>query len=235
MAGAALPIRRGSRPPAFRKSPWCTARRPPAAPICRDSRITWCWCAGGSSIYLAGPPLVKAAIGEDATDEALGGAEMHATVTGLGEYLCENDAHAIALARELMDKLQLGRRARASADVRAAAVRRGRVARHRARRRARALRCARSHRAHRRRFRLPRVQGALRVGYGLRPCPHRGSPGRHPRQQRPDPARPARSRRRSSSSSATRAARRWSFCRTPPATWSVRRPSVPARSSTARR
>ena len=60
---------------------------------------------GRSSIYLAGPPLVKAAIGEDATDEELGGAQMHAEVTGLGEYLAENDAHAIALARELVDKL----------------------------------------------------------------------------------------------------------------------------------
>ncbi|MDN3921205.1 acyl-CoA carboxylase subunit beta [Roseateles violae] len=58
-----------------------------------------------SSIYLAGPPLVKAAIGEDATDEELGGAELHATVTGLGEYLAEDDAHAIALARELLDQL----------------------------------------------------------------------------------------------------------------------------------
>jgi len=60
---------------------------------------------GRSSIYLAGPPLVKAAIGEDASDEELGGAEMHAEVTGLGEYLAENDAHAIALTRELLDKL----------------------------------------------------------------------------------------------------------------------------------
>jgi geranyl-CoA carboxylase beta subunit len=60
---------------------------------------------GRSSIYLAGPPLVKAAIGEDATDEELGGAQTHAEVTGLGEYLAENDAHAIALTRELLDKL----------------------------------------------------------------------------------------------------------------------------------
>jgi geranyl-CoA carboxylase beta subunit len=60
---------------------------------------------GRSSIYLAGPPLVKAAIGEDAGDEELGGAEMHATVTGLGEYLAEDDAHAIAIARDLLDKL----------------------------------------------------------------------------------------------------------------------------------
>jgi geranyl-CoA carboxylase beta subunit len=60
---------------------------------------------GRSSIYLAGPPLVKAAIGEDADEESLGGAELHAGVTGLGEYLAENDAHALAIARELMDAL----------------------------------------------------------------------------------------------------------------------------------
>ena len=60
---------------------------------------------GRSSIYLAGPPLVKAAIGEDATDDELGGALMHASVTGLGEYLCDNDAHAIELTRELLAKL----------------------------------------------------------------------------------------------------------------------------------
>jgi len=58
-----------------------------------------------SSIYLAGPPLVKAAIGEDATEEALGGAELHARTTGLGEYLADDDAHAIALARELLAAL----------------------------------------------------------------------------------------------------------------------------------
>ena len=60
---------------------------------------------GRSSIYLAGPPLVKAAIGEDASDEELGGAQMHAEVTGLGEYLAENDAHAIALVREIVGVL----------------------------------------------------------------------------------------------------------------------------------
>ena len=61
---------------------------------------------GRSSIYLAGPPLVKAAIGEDCTDDELGGAETHAQVTGLGEYLTEDDAHAIAMTRELMDKIK---------------------------------------------------------------------------------------------------------------------------------
>jgi geranyl-CoA carboxylase beta subunit len=58
-----------------------------------------------SKIFLAGPPLVKAAIGEDATDEELGGAEMHAAVTGLGEFLAEDDAHALAIAREFFNHL----------------------------------------------------------------------------------------------------------------------------------
>ncbi len=60
---------------------------------------------GRSNIFLAGPPLVKAAIGEDCTEDEIGGAETHAQVTGLGEYLTEDDAHAIAMAREVMDKL----------------------------------------------------------------------------------------------------------------------------------
>jgi len=64
---------------------------------------------GRSSIYLAGPPLVKAAIGEDCTEDELGGSTLHSEVTGLGEYLADNDAHAIALARELLDKLRWDR------------------------------------------------------------------------------------------------------------------------------
>jgi geranyl-CoA carboxylase beta subunit len=62
-----------------------------------------------SKIFLAGPPLVKAAIGEDASDEELGGADLHATVTGLGEYLARDDAHALALARDLLLKLKWDR------------------------------------------------------------------------------------------------------------------------------
>jgi geranyl-CoA carboxylase beta subunit len=58
-----------------------------------------------SSIYLAGPPLVKAAIGEDTDEASLGGAELHAHVTGLGEYLADDDAHAIAIAREVLAAL----------------------------------------------------------------------------------------------------------------------------------
>ncbi len=77
---------------------------------------------GRSSIYLAGPPLVKAAIGEDASDEELGGAQMHAEVTGLGEYLADDDAHAIALTRELIDKLPWDRVPSASAASAASAA-----------------------------------------------------------------------------------------------------------------
>jgi len=60
---------------------------------------------GRAKIFLAGPPLVKAAIGEEATDEELGGAEMHASVTGTADYIAEDDAHAVALAREIVRTL----------------------------------------------------------------------------------------------------------------------------------
>jgi geranyl-CoA carboxylase beta subunit len=54
---------------------------------------------GRSKIFLAGPPLVKAAIGEDASDEELGGADVHGRVTGLGEYVAEDDLQALAYGR----------------------------------------------------------------------------------------------------------------------------------------
>ncbi len=55
-----------------------------------------------ATMYLAGPPLLKAATGEIATDEELGGAEMHTQSAGTGEYLAENDQDAIRIAREIM-------------------------------------------------------------------------------------------------------------------------------------
>ncbi len=58
-----------------------------------------------SRIFLAGPPLVKAALGEDADEEALGGAEMHMRVSGTAEYIADDDARAIAVARELLGKI----------------------------------------------------------------------------------------------------------------------------------
>jgi len=58
-----------------------------------------------SHIFLAGPPLVKMATGEDSDDESLGGAQMHADVSGLGEYLAEDEPDALRLCREIMSHL----------------------------------------------------------------------------------------------------------------------------------
>ncbi len=55
--------------------------------------------------FLAGPPLLKAATGEIATEEELGGALMHATVSGLAEHLAEDDADAIRALREHLRRL----------------------------------------------------------------------------------------------------------------------------------
>ncbi len=51
-----------------------------------------------SKIFLAGPPLVKMATGEESDDETLGGAQMHAEISGLGEYLAEDERDACACA-----------------------------------------------------------------------------------------------------------------------------------------
>ncbi|WVO13208.1 hypothetical protein L204_100820 [Cryptococcus depauperatus] len=53
-------------------------------------------------IFLAGPPLVKAATGEVVDEESLGGGEMHTMVSGVADYLATSDSHAIRLAREAM-------------------------------------------------------------------------------------------------------------------------------------
>lgn len=64
-----------------------------------------------ATMYLAGPPLLKAATGEVATDEELGGAEMHCRVAGTAEYLAEDDADGIRIARQVMGALQWNRSA----------------------------------------------------------------------------------------------------------------------------
>ena len=59
-----------------------------------------------AKVFLAGPPLLKAATGEVATDEELGGADMHATISGTAEYSADDDAAAIAIARDLVGRLR---------------------------------------------------------------------------------------------------------------------------------
>ena len=66
---------------------------------------------GNGMAMLAGAALVRAATGEVAEDAVLGGAEMHAQTTGLVEYLAENDAHGIEIARDVVSRLNwTGRR-----------------------------------------------------------------------------------------------------------------------------
>lgn len=60
---------------------------------------------GRAKVFLAGPPLLKSATGEIATDEELGGAEMHTHVSGVAEYLAEDDADALRIAREICARL----------------------------------------------------------------------------------------------------------------------------------
>ena len=57
---------------------------------------------GNGTIFLGGPPLVKAATGEDVTAEELGGAEVHTRISGVADHVAENDAHALAIVREIV-------------------------------------------------------------------------------------------------------------------------------------
>lgn len=58
-----------------------------------------------SRVFLAGPPLLKAATGEIASEEELGGAQMHSTVSGLADYLAEDDRDALRIARDLISRV----------------------------------------------------------------------------------------------------------------------------------
>jgi len=58
-----------------------------------------------AQVYLAGPPLVKMATGEETDHEELGGAEMHSTISGVSDYLAEDEVDAIRLGREIIAHL----------------------------------------------------------------------------------------------------------------------------------
>jgi acetyl-CoA carboxylase carboxyltransferase component len=60
---------------------------------------------GTGTIYLGGPPLVKAATGEEVTAEELGGADVHTRLSGVADYLAEDDDHALHLARTVVSTL----------------------------------------------------------------------------------------------------------------------------------
>jgi 3-methylcrotonyl-CoA carboxylase beta subunit len=71
---------------------------------------------GTGTIFIGGPPLVKAATGEVVTPEELGGAEVHTRVSGVADYYAQNDAHALALVRRIVSNLNY--RKTVSLDVR---------------------------------------------------------------------------------------------------------------------
>ena len=60
---------------------------------------------GGAKVFLGGPPLVKMATGEESDDEELGGAEMHARVSGLADYLAVDEFDAMRIGREIVAQL----------------------------------------------------------------------------------------------------------------------------------
>jgi 3-methylcrotonyl-CoA carboxylase beta subunit len=60
---------------------------------------------GTGTIFLGGPPLVKAATGEEVTAEELGGADIHTRRSGVADHFAENDEHALAIVRSIMENL----------------------------------------------------------------------------------------------------------------------------------
>ena len=79
----------------------CTAGGAYVPAMCDQSIIV----KGTGTIFLGGPPLVKAATGEDVTAEELGGGDLHAKTSGVVDHLATNDAHALQLARQIVETL----------------------------------------------------------------------------------------------------------------------------------
>src|SRR4029078_7636016 len=73
----------------------CTAGGAYVPAMCDETVIV----KNQGTIYLAGPPLVKAAIGEDVDDETLGGGDVHTRISGVADQLAEDDEQAPAMAR----------------------------------------------------------------------------------------------------------------------------------------
>ena len=79
----------------------CTAGGAYVPAMCDESIIV----RHQGTIFLGGPPLVKAATGEVVSAEELGGADVHARQSGVVDHIAENDAHALGIARDIVSKL----------------------------------------------------------------------------------------------------------------------------------
>ena len=65
---------------------------------------------GTGTIFLGGPPLVKAATGEEVTAEELGGADVHTRLSGVADYFAEDDEQALEMCRTIVSTLHTRRR-----------------------------------------------------------------------------------------------------------------------------
>ena len=79
----------------------CTAGGAYVPAMCDESIIV----RNQGTIFLGGPPLVKAATGEVVDAESLGGADVHTSISGVADHLAENDGHALAIARDILAHL----------------------------------------------------------------------------------------------------------------------------------
>jgi 3-methylcrotonyl-CoA carboxylase beta subunit len=136
------------------------------------------------TIFLAGPPLVKAATGEVISAEELGGADTHGRRSGVVDHVAANDEHALQIVRRIVSHLNTTKPQPLDVrEPRPPAYDPGSCTGS-SPGRPRPLRRARGDRPHRRRLGVRRVQGALRDHPGLRLRPHLGHAGGHPGQQR---------------------------------------------------
>ena len=183
---------------------------------------------GRTRAFLAGPPLLKAATGEIATEEELGGAEMHTSISGLGDYLAEDDRDALRIARDIMANLEWDRpaQARCLRIVRRAMIRKNCSASCRWTTSGRST-CARRSRAS---STIPTSPNSAPI---TAPPPYAATPASRARRSASSPI-TARSiptaptRRRILSRPAASRARRCSISTTPPATWSAKPTKKPA-------
>lgn len=81
----------------------CTAGGAYVPAMCDESIIV----KGQGTIFLGGPPLVKAATGEVVSAEDLGGADVHSRISGVTDHIADDDAHALAIARRIIDNLNI--------------------------------------------------------------------------------------------------------------------------------
>ena len=189
------------------------------------------------TIFLGGPPLVKAATGEVVTAEELGGGDLHSRVSGVTDHLAEDDADALRIVRCIVATLGAAspRAPGTSAPSEEPLYDADEHLRRRPRRPAHPVRRARGHRPDRRRQPVRRVQGGVR----RRPWSP-GSPGSTATRSASSPTTAScsaspRSRAPTSSSCATSAGSPWSSCRTSPASWSAGSTRPAASPSTAPR